>query len=677
MLAKARSDAIARRAALSAPTKSLPRLLLCSGLPQASLVTMIDRLDQLGRTSDDANKLYAELLVASASSDWDIGSVGVHREVSRKLLGRLAAYLRLFEIESELSGGFLLWLTNECQSEVPKPKKMKQKRPTKATPKGVLSDLKKAALIISELPMVVEDGHIAELEEDSDDAVEWVVDSRAEESVTGEFGSDSAEAFLESRMRNDDIGRLDQWLMDEFGQSTQVFVSAMQKKIQITDIAAQLLQSYLGITHKTERAKALVLRWVPFLSRISASHEMWRLLFSWTTNKLDSQLLGDILINCISCWDTSNVFACLQWMSGIADLSQYDTERMTHFAVAGCNLFSSHVDGLGETSFECNFAALVGSDEGVLSFSKIALSCLKKTTQPEKDGLYERNGVPSYLTLLLLIANRGKKQTQKIADAILSILPEKDITIHQALLAVLLRLYVFRPQALNTLGSANLRAALVEAADTHNAVWSNWRSTHDDRLGNMVAAVSEGDYKVFKPLAEISRSHPLLTLRKIHDIVDLLKDDATANNRRMGDSRSVVDGQSFTEPRELDYGGHQVKLTVRHWGYSFTEPLWLSFLDVILTIPKEVLFGCGLNLGFLDFLGIYLKLLSVQLHLRTRDRVSRLKSKLTDTFATFKSTSLQGWKKWLGTRIDQSEVRHMLISCDFISPQEAIESLKP
>jgi hypothetical protein len=98
MLAKSRSDALARRAALSATAGYLSRLLLCLGLPRASLLTMIDRLGQLGDAAENKDDVYAKLLAPSASSGWDVGRLGHRREILRKLIGRLSAYLRLHAV---------------------------------------------------------------------------------------------------------------------------------------------------------------------------------------------------------------------------------------------------------------------------------------------------------------------------------------------------------------------------------------------------------------------------------------------------------------------------------------------------------------------------------------------------------------------------------------------------
>ena len=124
--------------------------------------------------------------------------------------------------------------------------------------------------------------------------------------------------------------------------------------------------------------------------------------------------------------------------------------------------------------------------------------------------------------------------------------------------------------------------------------------------------------------------------------------------------------------------GVDVNVTVRHWGFSYSEPLWSALLDVVTSIPNELLFGTGLQLGVLDFFATYLKLLSVQLQLLSADKSKRLVEKLLEVFAAFQRANSSSWKRWLGTTMDGMgrEVRHVLMNCNFITPQEAIESLK-
>lgn len=134
MLARSRSDIIAKRAALTAPNGFLPRLLLCSGLPKASLVSMVDRLGKMGDNADDIDKAFTQLLVPSATSEWDIGRLGRRKEVARKLLGRLSAYARMHDLsklgtESLVSFTFVEWLAETCQkAEKPRRGKIKKEK---------------------------------------------------------------------------------------------------------------------------------------------------------------------------------------------------------------------------------------------------------------------------------------------------------------------------------------------------------------------------------------------------------------------------------------------------------------------------------------------------------------------------------------------------------------------
>ena len=85
-------------------------------------------------------------------------------------------------------------------------------------------------------------------------------------------------------------------------------------------------------------------------------------------------------------------------------------------------------------------------------------------------------------------------------------------------------------------------------------------------------------------------------------------------------------------------------------------------------------------MGLNSFLGTYLRLMSVQTQLRTSDRLTRLKGKLSELLMTFKGTNKAGWEKWMGQEVDGlrslGSTRNVLLSCDLISQQEAIQSVK-
>jgi hypothetical protein len=122
---------------------------------------------------------------------------------------------------------------------------------------------------------------------------------------------------------------------------------------------------------------------------------------------------------------------------------------------------------------------------------------------------------------------------------------------------------------------------------------------------------------------------------------------------------------------EANLLGKSVKVTVRHWGYSFSESLWLSLLDILKSIPREVLFSCGAYMGLGDFLGVYAKLLFIQCQLQSNP--SRVKSKFADVLDEFKSSDFKGWESWLALKqpelLSLGSTRNILISCSLITPE--------
>ncbi len=106
MLAKARCKNIVRRTVLSIPPEFLPRILLCSGLSQSSVITIIERL---GHAADSAQALIG----------WNMGPVvrnKLNMTSNRMLLASIAAYFRIYNISVPTANLFLTKLLNENDS---------------------------------------------------------------------------------------------------------------------------------------------------------------------------------------------------------------------------------------------------------------------------------------------------------------------------------------------------------------------------------------------------------------------------------------------------------------------------------------------------------------------------------------------------------------------------------
>lgn len=681
MLAKARSDSIARRAALSAPTEFLPRLLLCSGLPRASLLTMIDRLGRLGDTNSEKDAAYLQLLDPSASSEWDIGRVGGRSDISRKLLGRLSAYLRLNEVssapgESEVSTTFLDWLSEMCRSNYQKPKKPKQKR-GKAVNAISVSSVANAPSVLSTLFEEELDRGlpISELRKDSADMPDFVSIDGSPSTLSNR---DDSIAFIKSLIEtavDRKVWRVvDNWLQQNIHHlQMKAAVLDTDNGFTMVDIAVQLLQSFCGMKLNDEGLQSVILKWIPVLSRSQGSDELWRLLFS-QTDWPPTSLIDSLLSTCMVSWSQWHVSSCCDWIiskNSSEVPGNYNILRMVRFLVATSRQTSVQVETLSEVSMKRSQPSWFTSKDSVIAATSMALECARQQSCSE-------TGLQPWLALLLLLAKDGNEYLTIVCDAVrhqMSVSETKeDRGVFQA---ILLRLYLGHPYKMN-LGTGGTRNLLTGAAEVHADVWVKWRSCMDDRLAEMLLAVTSGDLKLGKPLSDISRTHPLLTLRMIQSMTTFLQGDATIDNGTEGESRGgVVRGHSLSSPCEATISGRTVQVTIRHWGFRYTEPVWFALLDIVTSIPKEVLFTCGRAAGLLDFLAMYLELLSIQLQLRSADKAARLKTKLSSVFDTFKETNAEAWSGWMGEKMgDELEVRHLLVICDFMTPEAAIRARK-
>lgn len=85
-------------------------------------------------------------------------------------------------------------------------------------------------------------------------------------------------------------------------------------------------------------------------------------------------------------------------------------------------------------------------------------------------------------------------------------------------------------------------------------------------------------------------------------------------------------------------------------------------------------------MGMTDFLETYLRLMFIQTQLRTSDRFPRLKRKYGDMLKAFEKSNPEEWETWLNTKMADlhslGAVRNVLMSCEFISHQQAIDYVK-
>ena len=115
MLAKARCDNIAQRTAVSIPVEFLPRILFCSGLSRSSVLAIIQKLGHIVEKSNKRHEVIENLMEPTILRGWNTGYIENKRDkaTKKKLLARIAAYFRLFDIEFPAENPFLACLLGE------------------------------------------------------------------------------------------------------------------------------------------------------------------------------------------------------------------------------------------------------------------------------------------------------------------------------------------------------------------------------------------------------------------------------------------------------------------------------------------------------------------------------------------------------------------------------------
>ena len=660
MLCKAKDDTIGKKAALAVPERFLARLLMSSGLPKASLMAMVDRLGNLGANMEDKSLIFGKLLLPSASSEWDIGRIGKQNDIIRRLVGRLSAYFRSGYIQENVSRVFVDWLITESAGSLKKeePTKSKKKKP-KIIPSSITLDNVSGLMKSIRTPYDLELSNPELASAEPLDQIEFLTNDAMEVDSIKPKDDKDAEACIEAYLSEKDSQELDLLLQSCVGNNDtkeEMIATILYKAVEKQD-------------EKEIWMCQILLKWLPILSREQCPEELLKLLLGarGDKNEIPMSTASALVEQCTLLWSSEHVWKTSKWILNIEDeeIPKYSAVlllRILNAAMANSGIGLVRVQALSEREST--------------AVCRIALLSLEEDAA-QNVIWQDRSHLPDSLVLILDLANAGKKQFMLVGGVILQRLGQidesKDISIRDALGSVFLRLYLLHPQWAST-GSAQVRNILLASAAANNRFWSSWVSTMDNQLDDLLEALATGDARAAKSLHDQSRKYPLLVLRKSERFVQILKSDAHTDCGSL--SANKVVGQSIEGAIAAVLDGRAVQVQIRDWGYQYTESLWLGVLDILLAIPKEVLYFSGQKLGVLSILEVVLQLIRAQGPLTSANQSAKVKSKIAEMIATFQSVNLPGFHAWLSTRSDGLEVRNMLTVCGLLSAEDAIQSLK-
>jgi hypothetical protein len=476
-----------------------------------------------------------------------------------------------------------------------------------------------------------------------------------------------------------EITQLENWLNQIFSVNEDEVNSTPDRSLFLIEVCIEMLSVYQCLQHPHGGATAVTVKWIPQLSCRTGAPALWKLLFLRNTSWSQSITASSLLSACLSRWSVQHVIQCRDWIlhSSLDEKDKIDYSLVSLFLISTSEQPSPSIELFTRFSSVPDETDWASTKEFVVTATQIAVLSLKQSSNISDQSISRRNGLHPFTSLIFLVAKCGKRQLRTVSDTILQELAKCESAMELSKLEIVfLHLYLRHPHWMD-LGSASARNTLLHAAENHAETWTNWRSSLDDRLEDLLDGVVENDLKVSRQLSELSRKHPLLILRKLPAMTSLLEDEARSDKDDVSDRRYRIVGQDIIRGKlQAVYNGSILNVSVQHWGYSFTEPLWLSLLDVVFSLPHEVLFNCGPKVGLFPFLEAYIFLISIQIQLSSASKITRLKEKISELLAAFQKNNTKGWRYWLGTCVGTSEIRHLLMSCDFITPQEAIQSLK-
>jgi hypothetical protein len=459
--------------------------------------------------------------------------------------------------------------------------------------------------------------------------------------------------------------------------------------------------------------RRLSLKWIPVLTRKSGSVSLWKRLFA--VSPLEDKFLDTLLSLCAATWSRVHLLDCTKWLlSGDGEPS---SQRAVEFLVttsARNEPIVSNVSGQAGAGTASN-PSWCQSQAYVDAACTLAFASM--LTDPSDVSV--RSPLPEWISLLIIVGSSGRRQLRRVCQLVLQRLDEltksaRSEVAHNLveLDVTLLRLYLLHSRSMD-LALPNIRNVLMKASEKHAGAWVSWHCSVDDEMRDSLASLfgsSDGASaaRSARALSDSSRSHPLLVLRSFTRIVSLLRENAAYRSLVTGATGLTTPESGFARGYPLKgyvdarwKGKKPVRMIVGHWGYVYSEHIWSSVLDVVAAVPKEVLFRCGPALGLLDLLLVYAQLMWVQQNLRTtlagsisetkeelrndRDRtemshhrpaIRKLQVRVSEVLNSFRESNRTAWLKWLGEANDcESEVRLLLLSCDLISAQEAIESV--
>ncbi len=667
-LATSTCAVVAKEVVRCAPDIMLPRILLRCGVSQSSFVLVLDKLDEIGETAVDTDEAFSQLLTSNTICQWRIGHTTKRNAVIKKLHGRVKAYLQLHK-SSKSSSTFFTWIARQCKEKIIDTTKSSSKKKgndqLKFSVLDTVNDIQKH-IDVSVLP--------DSRNNDSSGNLLHINQKLCNHAELCDNGADVITRLHDS-LKSKELVNVE-ILLEEFYFTHKVISEESkehEEKHKKSLLVAKELSSWLPSSKENgDDLNRILLRWIPVFS--TPDFELLDSLFS-KVGDLSSerkQMQSVLVSHCLAMWPREEVTLCQHWT--LEQLN--DKNESKHYPELLMRCFLQHssfvsngsitkvTDSTGlnlpYTSIEANDAeqltrlALLAAEE----WSKY--SCHPETWRSE-----------DWMSLIILVASQGRGHLAKALSTIFTDTYQLSAWADAVLPRILLNLYVNFPTTMN-LTDANIREMLIDASAKLHHEWLSWSSPIDDKILSAIRSIKITTLQTQQQLLiDFIKKYPLFAIKHTKALLRVLKEDATSKpNYEIERGRRNVQYPPLAAAKK---GSKEaVKLSVVHWGCSFSEPLWIGVLDILLSFPGKVIFGCGHLMGLLDVLNMYLLLLKTQIDVGNFRRapsdvatIVRIKNKFSSIVKDFSNANYEAFSDWVtSTSVGNDEVGDLLISCN-------------
>ena len=491
--------------------------------------------------------------------------------------------------------------------------------------------------------------------------------------------------------KEENISNLDSWLKEIYEKDSlrHFFVGTRNKERKESDtddllmVAKDLLSAFFS--QGLCGIDALICRhFASLTSNFRVAPDIWMLLFQdfylgkITVSNSDKIDIQDALVSrCMDVWSGSQIYECQKWLllhatSSVGDTGEMASENppfrlplVVKFLLSA-SLRKSYQDQ-EKAGILLNFptatGALLQSVDECRYLTEIAIKCCLEETNCNL-AWFERNGLPDWLSLLLIAAESDKKYCHTIILRLLELLDSTGVKDRGHVIeCVILRLYCYFPFSV-ALGDVRVRTALLNAARANSPKWLTWRCPLDSQALELIKnlASSKLSALALQSYAEFAKQHPLIVARHFADLQDMLFEDGMVKERQI-DQGDILKLPQMRSVITSEFG--PIRFRTRHWGdgATFDEIKWMHVLDSLSFLPLEVTFhDCSLEMGLIDILSLVVRLLGVQ----TRPwiiqqewgglkNVERIRAKLQSLLPVFSKENFKAYSEWLESKLSGIE----------------------